>query len=174
MIQDGRSPSSSSLVSPSTPFTSSASWTSTFVRPSSTAWSHRSPFLPSNQRPSVSSSLWVCPDSPSSPRSSCLQAGQRLRRHLDHDVLVLPPAFVSSTADGMRASSFFEPDPDSPSHMRAPFLHSKAKEFRWGISHAHVPTETRPGHVSMIAGIYEDVSAVTKGLYILFDLVDLC
>ncbi|XP_078165994.1 sulfatase and phosphatidylinositolglycan class N domain-containing protein isoform X2 [Carex rostrata] len=70
---------------------------------------------------------------------------------------------VLLVADGLRADKFFEPD-ESGNGFRAPFLRSIIREKgRWGVSHARPPTESRPGHVSIIAGFYEDPSAVTKG-----------
>ena len=66
-------------------------------------------------------------------------------------------------ADGLRADRFFELDESFPK-SRAPFLRSVIeKKGAWGISHCREPTETRPGHVAVIAGFFEDVSAVTKG-----------
>ncbi|RDB20194.1 GPI ethanolamine phosphate transferase 1 [Hypsizygus marmoreus] len=70
--------------------------------------------------------------------------------------------------DGLRADLLFNVDafpsiPDAPAIV-APHLRSIVESRgAFGISHTHVPTESRPGHVAIIGGMYEDVSAVTKG-----------
>ncbi|PIL27194.1 transporter [Ganoderma sinense ZZ0214-1] len=70
--------------------------------------------------------------------------------------------------DGLRADLLFVRNgfsmvPDSPMVV-APYLRSIVEaRGAWGISHTRVPTETRPGHVALIGGMYEDVSEVTKG-----------
>ena len=82
---------------------------------------------------------------------------------------------VLIVGDGLRADkafqSFPDPSPQDPNAPEAleprplmPFLRSKIeKHGTFGVSHTRVPTESRPGHVALIAGLYEDVSAVMTG-----------
>ncbi|XP_041423590.1 GPI ethanolamine phosphate transferase 1 isoform X2 [Xenopus laevis] len=81
-----------------------------------------------------------------------------------HSTSLRSPAkrLVLFVADGLRADTFFELVENGTS--RAPYLRNIIEtRGSWGVSHTRVPTESRPGHVALIAGFYEDVSAVAKG-----------
>lgn len=38
-----------------------------------------------------------------------------------------------------------------------------ASDSRFAISTAQLPTESRPGHIAMFSGFYEDISTISRG-----------
>ena len=67
---------------------------------------------------------------------------------------------VLFVTDGLRADKLFHRNNANISQYLRNIIQNQG---RWGVSHTRVPTESRVGHVSMMAGTYEDVSAITNG-----------
>ena len=64
---------------------------------------------------------------------------------------------VLVVADGLRGQSFYQAG-------AAGFIKEQGERRGVvGLSHTRVPTESRPGHVALLAGLYEDPSAITAG-----------
>ncbi|KAL5112328.1 GPI ethanolamine phosphate transferase 1 [Taenia crassiceps] len=66
---------------------------------------------------------------------------------------------VFIVADGLRYDKLFTEGMEDTPTLRSIIL----REGIWGYSHTRVPTESRPGHVALFAGFYEDVASITKG-----------
>ena len=62
--------------------------------------------------------------------------------------------------DGLQAEKAFHTKYETRTSF---FRHILKNNGSWGVSHTRVPTETRVGHVSIAAGTFEDVSAITNG-----------
>ncbi|KAG7528585.1 hypothetical protein FFLO_06071 [Filobasidium floriforme] len=81
----------------------------------------------------------------------------------------LADRLVLMVADGLRADLVFTPTgspriPLPSGEVMAPYLRSIIEERGcFGISHARVPTESRPGREYELGGLWEDPSAVFKG-----------
>ncbi|XP_044733574.1 GPI ethanolamine phosphate transferase 1-like [Chrysoperla carnea] len=81
-----------------------------------------------------------------------------------------PPAkrLVLISVDGLRAQSLYNYSALHSCPIRNDIDVKYLKEiidngYAWGISYARVPTESRPGHVAMLAGFFEDPNAIMNG-----------
>uniref|UniRef100_A0AAG5CYL7 GPI ethanolamine phosphate transferase 1 n=1 Tax=Anopheles atroparvus TaxID=41427 RepID=A0AAG5CYL7_ANOAO len=72
-----------------------------------------------------------------------------------------PPAdrLVLFVGDGLRAESFLKGNLERTPFLRQTLLNQGV----FGVSNTRVPTESRPGHAALLAGVYEDPSAVFRG-----------
>jgi phosphatidylinositol glycan class N len=76
---------------------------------------------------------------------------------------------VLFVGDGVRADKAFqgflrESETSNYSQVwhASPFLRSRILSHgTYGISHTRIPSKTRPGHIAITAGVYEDISALT-------------
>ncbi|GJQ67392.1 hypothetical protein Trydic_g5086 [Trypoxylus dichotomus] len=63
-------------------------------------------------------------------------------------------------ADGLRYETLEDINFDG----YTPFLNKIRRNYGvWGVSYTRVPTESRPGHVALFGGMYEDPSAILSG-----------
>ncbi|KAK5639626.1 hypothetical protein RI129_012118 [Pyrocoelia pectoralis] len=75
------------------------------------------------------------------------------------EAVPLAKRVVLFVSDGLRASSLYEDH-----KLHSPYLRYIMENVGvWGISHTQVPTESRPGHIALLAGFNEDPSAITRG-----------
>jgi phosphatidylinositol glycan class N len=82
--------------------------------------------------------------------------------HFKNELKAPSKRVVLIVSDGLRADKLF--GFDESGKTRAPYLRKIiTSKGSWGISHSRVPTESRPGHVALMGGFSEDVSAITKG-----------
>ena len=70
---------------------------------------------------------------------------------------------VIVSIDGMKHSTFMESNDDSSTYRSQHVLDRVCENGFFGKSITQLPTESRPGHVAIFAGMGEDVSNVAAG-----------
>lgn len=97
-------------------------------------------------------------------------SGSQTFRVEDHLGPVAPAKrLVLFVGDGVRADKTFQglirkskETSDASLWYAAPFVRSRILSHgTYGVSHTRIPSKTRPGHIAITAGVYEDISALT-------------